>query len=146
MGGGKKNQKKGQAAAKKVDEVAKKVEEIKVEESGDDVSKDCYGVFPLHQSQSKEGPKYTEIQDLIHGNFVDKEVCIRGRLHRSRVKGKLCFVVMRDRHFMLQSVLSAGEKVSKEMIKFVGGYACVLFVLNLFVYFCNLCMVMAIIY
>nr|CDS30263.1 aspartyl tRNA synthetase cytoplasmic [Hymenolepis microstoma] len=119
-GGGKKRQVTSQGTASgDVEKVASKVEELKVEE--DDVSKEFYGVTPLHQSQTKEGPLYTEISDLFDKKYVDTVVCIRARLHRSRAKGKLCFLVLRDRQYLLQCVLSTGEEVSKAMVKFVGN-------------------------
>lgn len=118
MGGKKRGGKNQHVASGDVEKVAQKVEEMKVEE--DDVSKGLYGVNPLHQSQTKEGPTYTEISDLFDEKHVNNEVCVRARLHRSRAKGKLCFLVLRDRQYLLQCVLSTGEKVSKAMIKFVG--------------------------
>ncbi|VDL55497.1 unnamed protein product [Hymenolepis diminuta] len=119
MGGKKKGGKNQHVASGDVEKVAQKVEEMKVEE--DDVSKGFYGMNPLHQSQTKEGPTYTEICDLFDEKHVNNEVCVRARLHRSRAKGKLCFLVLRDRQYLLQCVLSTGEKVSKAMIKFVGN-------------------------
>ena len=120
MGGKKKSEKKPQVTTGDVEKVADKIEQVSVQESGDDVSKDFYGVCPLHQSQSKEGPVYTEIHELFDKKYVDKDVCVRARLHRSRSKGKLCFVVLRERQYLLQCVLSTSEKVSKAMLKFVG--------------------------
>ncbi|VDD83401.1 unnamed protein product [Mesocestoides corti] len=121
MGGKKRVQKKPQAQSGDAEKVTERVEEMKIGDSEPDCSKGLYGVCPFHQSQSKEGPEYTEIYDLFDSKYVDKEVCVRARLHRSRAKGKLCFVVLRDRQYLLQCVLSTGEHVSKAMLKFVGS-------------------------
>jgi len=114
----KKQQKKADNAAKQVTE---KIEDLQVGESGDDVSAEFYGVYPMHQSQSKDGPTYTTASELFDKTLVDKEICIRGRLHRSRAKGKLCFIVLRSMQHLIQCVLSTGEKVSKSMLKFAGN-------------------------
>ena len=121
MGGKKKGEKRPPAVVE-VEKVADEVEKVSLRESGEDVSRDFYGVCPLHQSQSKEGPVYTEIHQLFDEKYIDQEVCVRSRLHRSRAKGKLCFIVLRERQYLLQCVLSTGEKVSKAMLKFVGRY------------------------
>ncbi|KAF8568157.1 hypothetical protein P879_07826 [Paragonimus westermani] len=80
-----------------------------------------YGVLPLHQSQYKDGPKFVELKDVSDINNTDKHVWIRGRLHRSRMKGKLCFFIVRFQDCRLQCVLSVGNGVSKEMLSFVAG-------------------------
>lgn len=120
MAGKKKSEKKRQANAGDAEKVAQKVEQMKVEDDEEDVSKGSYGVNPLHQSRTKEGPTYTEIGELFDKKYIDKNVCIRARLHRNRAKGKLCFLILRDRQYLLQCVLSSGETVSKAMLKFVG--------------------------
>lgn len=118
--GGKKKGVRVRVAGGDVGKVAKMVENVKVDDPEEDCSKDFYGVCPMHQSQSMEGPNYTEIHELFDKKYLDHEVCIRARLHRSRAKGKLCFIVLRDRQYLLQCVLSTGERVSKAMLKFVG--------------------------
>ncbi|VDM19417.1 unnamed protein product [Hydatigera taeniaeformis] len=119
--GGKRRQGKGGVEGGDVEHTAKALTNMKVGESKEDCSKDLFGICPMHQSQSLEGPNYTEIHDLFDEKYVDQEICVRARLHRSRAKGKLCFIVLRERQYLLQCVLSSGEKVSKAMLKFAGN-------------------------
>ncbi|BHF58060.1 Aspartate--tRNA ligase, cytoplasmic [Sparganum proliferum] len=104
-----------------VKKAAEGLENVTVGEAGDDFSREFYGNLPMHQSQSKEGPTYTEIRDLLDKKYLDKDVWIRGRLHRSRSKGKLCFIIIRGRQYLLQAVLSVGDKVSTNMLKFAAA-------------------------
>ncbi|KAL5111088.1 Aspartate--tRNA ligase cytoplasmic [Taenia crassiceps] len=94
--GGKKKGGRVHVTAGDVGQATKMVENMNIDKSEEDCSKDFYG-------------------------YLDHEVCIRARLHRSRAKGKLCFIVLRERQYLLQCVLSTGEKVSKAMLKFVGN-------------------------
>ncbi|VDP96154.1 unnamed protein product [Echinostoma caproni] len=80
-----------------------------------------YGVLPLHQSQCKNGPEYVDLRQLASVYLENKHVWIRGRLHRSRMKGKLCFFVVRFQDFRVQNVLSVSPETPKEMLTFVAG-------------------------
>ncbi|TGZ75891.1 hypothetical protein CRM22_000133 [Opisthorchis felineus] len=81
----------------------------------------AYGMLPLHQSQYKKGPNFVELKDVAQETHVDQYIWIRGRLHRSRMKGKLCFFVVRFQDYRIQNVLSASERTPKEMLAFVAG-------------------------
>jgi len=48
-----------------------------------------------------------------------QEVTIRGRLHNSRGKGKLCFIIMRQQFSSIQCIIAQDDKISKGMV----GYA-----------------------
>ncbi|CAL8098025.1 unnamed protein product [Calicophoron daubneyi] len=80
-----------------------------------------FGILPLHQSQYGDGPEYVELKDLSRADLVDQYVWIRGRLHRSRMKGKLCFFVLRFQDYRVQNVLSVNDITPKEMLNFVAG-------------------------
>ncbi|CAH8579710.1 unnamed protein product [Schistosoma bovis] len=82
---------------------------------------DAYGVLPLCQSQFTEGPKYTELRELSKESNINQNVWVRGRLHRSRMKGKLCFFILRLQDYRVQNVLSVGERTPKEMLAFVSS-------------------------
>ncbi|KAH8871717.1 Aspartate--tRNA ligase, cytoplasmic [Schistosoma japonicum] len=82
---------------------------------------EAYGVLPLCQSQFADGPKYTELKELSDEVYVNQHVWVRGRLHRSRMKGKLCFFVLRLQDYRVQNVLSVGERTPKEMLDFVSS-------------------------
>ncbi|VDK55200.1 unnamed protein product [Anisakis simplex] len=96
----------------------------KENEAGDvgeqDVSKGLYGTYPLMQSAEKKHLDFVDVKDVT-AEKVDKEVWIRGRLHTSRSKGKTCFVVVRQRVHSIQAMLFVGDKISKQMLKFVSN-------------------------
>eukprot|EP01100_Stratorugosa_tubuloviscum_P000456 TRINITY_DN1101_c0_g1_i1.p1 TRINITY_DN1101_c0_g1~~TRINITY_DN1101_c0_g1_i1.p1 ORF type:complete len:576 (-),score=299.67 TRINITY_DN1101_c0_g1_i1:139-1866(-) len=77
-----------------------------------------FGVLPLICSQVKTGTKWTNIRE-INESLKDTRIRVRGRIHNSRGKGNLCFVVLRQGAFSIQVVLSKSEVVSKDMLNFV---------------------------
>lgn len=80
-----------------------------------------YGEIPLNDLQSKEvsGRKWTEVKDLTD-QLKDQSVLIRGRAQAIRAVGKkMAFVVVRERGFTVQCVLTvAQDVVSPQMVKF----------------------------
>ncbi|GFQ03701.1 aspartate--tRNA ligase cytoplasmic [Phtheirospermum japonicum] len=80
-----------------------------------------YGEIPLNDLQSKEisGKKWTEVKDLTD-ELKDQTVLIRGRAQAIRAVGKkMAFVVVRERGFTVQCVLTvAQDLVSPQMVKF----------------------------
>jgi aspartyl-tRNA synthetase len=72
------------------------------------------------QSQSREGKVFTKVGDL-NASLADTTVLIRGRVHSSRAKGNLCFLVIRQRMHSVQVVISKGDKVSKAMVNFAAS-------------------------
>ncbi|KAI3468450.1 hypothetical protein Pfo_025113 [Paulownia fortunei] len=80
-----------------------------------------YGETPLNDLQSKEisGKKWKEVKDLTN-ELKDQVVLIRGRAQAIRAVGKkMAFVVVRERGFTVQCVLTVTpELVSPQMVKF----------------------------
>lgn len=80
-----------------------------------------YGDVPLIELQSKEiaTQKWTEVGSLAE-ELKDENVLIRGRVHSIRaVSKKMAFVVVRERGFTVQCVLTVKpEVVSLQMVKF----------------------------
>ncbi|KAL0327654.1 UNVERIFIED_CONTAM: Aspartate--tRNA ligase 2, cytoplasmic [Sesamum angustifolium] len=80
-----------------------------------------YGDVPLNDLQSKEisGKKWTEVKDLTN-ELKDQVVLIRGRAQAIRAVGKkMTFLVVRERGFTVQCVLTvAQDVVSPQMVKF----------------------------
>lgn len=72
------------------------------------------------QSTTKDTISFNKLSE-IDNRFADKEVTIRVRLHSSRVKGNLAFLVLRQNLHTLQAVAFKSAEVPKEMIKFIGG-------------------------
>jgi len=89
-----------------------------------DPLKDKYGVLPFIQSQVNPEIRFTngwnKIEDL-NAELEGKEVKLRARLQRSRIKGKGGFLVVREAFSTLQCCLFVADNlVSEQMIKFVG--------------------------
>ncbi|XP_022857457.1 aspartate--tRNA ligase 2, cytoplasmic-like [Olea europaea var. sylvestris] len=80
-----------------------------------------YGETPLDDLKSKEisGRKWTEVKELNEG-LKDQDVLIRGRCQAIRAVGKkMAFVVVRERGFTVQCILTVTpDVVSAQMVKF----------------------------
>jgi aspartyl/asparaginyl-tRNA synthetase len=89
-----------------------------------DPLKEKYGVIPFIQSHGDGEIRFKNKWNKIEEFSVDfegKEVQIRARLQRSRIKGKGGFLVIREAFNTLQCCLFVAENVvSEQMIKFVG--------------------------
>ena len=72
------------------------------------------------QSTTRDSIQFTDLSD-INDSCADKEVTVRVRIHSSRVKGNLAFLVVRQSLCTLQAVAFKSAEVSKEMLKFIGG-------------------------
>eukprot|EP00274_Cyanoptyche_gloeocystis_P006083 CAMPEP_0196666558 /NCGR_PEP_ID=MMETSP1086-20130531/64582_1 /TAXON_ID=77921 /ORGANISM="Cyanoptyche gloeocystis , Strain SAG4.97" /LENGTH=540 /DNA_ID=CAMNT_0042003769 /DNA_START=78 /DNA_END=1700 /DNA_ORIENTATION=- len=78
-----------------------------------------FGEYVLIQSQKVTGRTWVRVENLTAG---DQPVWIRARIHTSRGKGKLCFLVLRQGFATVQAVVSA-DSVPKEMVKFASSLA-----------------------
>ncbi|TPP60514.1 Aspartyl-tRNA synthetase cytoplasmic [Fasciola gigantica] len=94
---------------------------VVLDDEGIESATASYGILPLHQSQCEKGPDYVDLYQLSSLELENKHVWIRGRLHRSRMKGKLCFFVVRFQACRVQNVLSVSTETPKEMLTFVAG-------------------------
>ena len=74
-----------------------------------------------HDPEIRFTKKYVDIKD-IDVKTAGKEVRLRGRVHNSRLKGKNCFLVIRDGYDTIQCVLFVGDepKISQGMVKYSG--------------------------
>ena len=61
--------------------------------------------------------QYVEVKDL-EASMAGQDVRIRCRVHNSRAKGKMCFIVGRQGYATVQAVLFVGETISKGMVTF----------------------------
>lgn len=114
----KKAEKEAQKQAKKAETAQKNAQNEPEEE---DALKDNYGDLPLVQSQSITNRKWTPVGQ-IDESLDGQTILVRARLHSSRVKGKLGFLVLREKFNDIQAVIAEAEgKVSKRMMKFVAG-------------------------
>ena len=90
-----------------------------------DPLKTKYGRLPFIQSNSppehRHQVHFDNIEDL-NASLDGKDVTIRARLQRSRIKGKGGFIVLREKVFTVQGCLFVAEGViSKQMLDFVKG-------------------------
>uniref|UniRef100_A0A1I7VKB6 Aspartate--tRNA ligase, cytoplasmic n=2 Tax=Loa loa TaxID=7209 RepID=A0A1I7VKB6_LOALO len=108
----KKLEKKAEHATACVEENVKEVEE--------DVSEGRYGTYGIIQSAERRELDFTDVKDVL-ASLEGQEIWIRGRLHTSRIKGKTCFIIIRQRMCSIQGMLFVGEEISKQMLKFVGN-------------------------
>ena len=84
-----------------------------------DPLKDKYGMWPFIQSGTKPEHrfevKFDAIKDLDE-SYADKEIKLRARLQRSRVKGKGGFIVLREGVYTVQGCMFVAENVVSKQI------------------------------
>ncbi|KAI6188898.1 Aspartate--tRNA ligase, cytoplasmic [Aphelenchoides besseyi] len=88
----------------------------------EDVSEGKYGAYGLMRSSENQSREidFTAIKNL-NETLADQDVWIRGRLHQSRIKGKMCFITIRHQIYTVQAMQMVGDEFSKPMQKFIGG-------------------------
>ncbi|XP_041371715.1 aspartate--tRNA ligase, cytoplasmic-like [Gigantopelta aegis] len=116
----KKQQKEAEKAAKKAQHKLGKDQQSHADVETEDYAKDFYGNLPMIQSREKVDRTLHRVSGLTPSR-ADEKVWIRGRLHTSRSKGKQCFFVVRQQKWTVQALVSVGDRVSKQMIKFVAA-------------------------
>lgn len=60
---------------------------------------------------------YVAVKDL-DASMSGQDVRVRCRVHNSRAKGKMCFIVGREAYATVQAVLFVGETISKGMVTY----------------------------
>lgn len=116
----KKQQKEAEKVAKKAQHKKQDASKETADDAEKDVSEGCYGNLPLIQSTERNDRRIFALRELT-SNLADKKVWVRARLQTSRSKGKQCFFVLRQQKWTVQGLVYVGERVSKQMIKFVAG-------------------------
>ena len=90
-------------------------------DEGVDNAKENYGDYGIINSSVVIERDYVPVGEL-NLSKSSKTVWIRARLQNSRVKGSsMCFLVVRDREFTCQAIMTVGDAVSKQMVKFAGS-------------------------
>ena len=56
----------------------------------------------------------------VDEKLAGQSIVVRGRLHNSRAKGKLCFVVIRQQFSTVQAMLSVDDIISKGMVTYAS--------------------------
>lgn len=101
--------------------VAAQVDECKKDPN--DPSAALFGERELNRSQGDPELRFTKvIIDVknIDESFAGQTIITRGRLHNSRAKGKLCFVVIRQQFSTVQGVLTIDDTISKGMVNYAS--------------------------
>ncbi|KAM3723818.1 Aspartate--tRNA ligase, cytoplasmic [Dirofilaria immitis] len=111
--------------AKQQKKLEKKAEHTSVhveenEKEMEDISEGCYGTYGIIQSADWKKLDFVDVKDVLL-NLEGQEIWIRGRLHTSRIKGKTCFIIIRQQMHSIQGMLFVGKEISKQMLKFVGN-------------------------
>lgn len=113
-------------AEKEAAKLAKKAEKAQAnpqntQQDEEDPLAGNYGDIPLIQSQDRSDRKWIPVGS-IDDKVVGQEILVRARLHSSRVKGKIGFLVLREKFSDIQAVISETEgQVSRKMLKWVAG-------------------------
>jgi lysyl-tRNA synthetase class II len=110
-----------EAKAKKVaDDKAKQALLEHVEIRNITSETDTYGELPLICSKTHNSKTFVEIGELGL-NFENQDVLIRARLHNSRVKGPLAFLVLRKGMKTVQCIAAKSDTLPKEALKYFSG-------------------------
>eukprot|EP00762_Andalucia_godoyi_P001932 ANDGO_05954.mRNA.1 Aspartate--tRNA ligase len=99
----------------------KTIEELFKALSIEDIAAAQFGVLPLVQSRTNVPVDAFASLKNLDESAAGTEVRVRCRVHNSRSKGKLCFLVLRDGLYSAQAVLFQSESISKDMVKFASG-------------------------
>lgn len=82
-----------------------------------------FGDLELNRSQcdpeERFTKKYVAVKDIAD-EHVGQSIRIRGRIHNSRAKGKMCFCVIREGFATVQVVLAVCDTVSKGMVTYAS--------------------------
>lgn len=124
----KKEEKKDNREAKKAERLAAR--QTKVAAQVDENKKDpndpsaaIFGERELNRSQGDPELRFTKkILDVkeVDEKLAGQSIVVRGRLHNSRAKGKLCFVVIRQQFSTVQAMLSVDDTISKGMVSYAS--------------------------
>ena len=68
--------------------------------------------------QDKQKISQTSIKNLTE-DLEGRTVRVRARLHNSRIKGKMGFLVLRENFYTIQALLIIGPEINKEIMKYV---------------------------
>ncbi|CAK70126.1 unnamed protein product (macronuclear) [Paramecium tetraurelia] len=81
---------------------------------------DRYGDVSLIQQSQKTNRQWMKVSQ-INESTIGKTILLRARIHNSRMKGKIAFLVLRENWYTIQAVLTKGEQIGSQMIKYTGG-------------------------
>ncbi|XP_063237483.1 aspartate--tRNA ligase, cytoplasmic [Bacillus rossius redtenbacheri] len=125
LGDNAKSKKALKKEAKSAAKIAKKEEKKTLDEGqqegdAEDCSVGRYGVPGLVQSSEQPARAFAHVRELAEP-LAERAVWVRARLHTSRAKGKQCFAVLRQQEYTVQCVIAVGDRVSRQMVKFVSN-------------------------
>lgn len=83
-----------------------------------------FGDVELIRSQCDPEERFKKIYTPVCNigeDLLGKEVRIRARLHNSRIKGKMGFIILRESFATLQAVMMISADISKGMMKYADS-------------------------
>lgn len=93
-----------------------------VQSAACDPTVDRFGNYPMIRSATSGTRTFTDIASL-NASMDGQTVWVRARLHTTRGKGKIAFVVLRQKYSTIQGTVYAdGENIKGPDVKFVAGY------------------------
>jgi len=124
----KKEEKKDSREAKKAERLAARQQkvvkaEVEVKKDPNDTSAHLFGERELNRSggdpELRHTKTFTNIKD-IDATMAGQVVTVRARLHHTRGKGNLIFIVMREQCHTIQTVLQHDDSISKGMVNYAS--------------------------
>lgn len=90
-----------------------------------DITKDTFGDLPIVQSGYKTNRQWTPVGN-VNSSMAGSTIWVRGRVHRVRSKGNMCFVLLRRGVSSIQASKFAekDKPETKEMVKFMAKIPC----------------------
>lgn len=76
-----------------------------------------FGLLPIIASSNRTGNKYAKISEL-NPSLEKSSVTIRARLTTCRTKGNILFLILRQKFFTVQAIISKSNEASDPMLKF----------------------------
>jgi len=114
------HKKKKEKKPKKDKKEGRGQEEVYVKDPNDPCASKFGDMEPiLSACDPEESAKivYTSVSDLTE-ELDGKVVRIRARLHNSRIKGKIGFLVLRENYYTVQALMNVGPEISPGMMKY----------------------------
>jgi len=117
----KENKKNDRKAQKAAEAEARRQAEAEAAQKELEEYKHLFGDLPIVQSRPSDrtGRVFSMIKEL-DASKIDSTVLVRARVHNSRQKGNLCFLVLRDQHFTCQATIAKSDDVPKCFVNFVA--------------------------
>uniref|UniRef100_A0A0K0DKT1 Aspartate--tRNA ligase, cytoplasmic n=1 Tax=Angiostrongylus cantonensis TaxID=6313 RepID=A0A0K0DKT1_ANGCA len=81
----------------------------------------CFDVFIFARADGTS--RWSRVVNAldVKSSIFSLKIWVRGRVHAIRSKGKTCFLILRQQIYTVQVTVFVGDKISKQMVKFVSN-------------------------